>query len=116
MNRLMLLLLMGSFMGSASAASLGTANLTKVYPRIFTPNGDHANDKVRFEVDNPEQLPVGGSIYDLSGSHVVDLNEGTDVVLWDGKDSNGSTVPSGVYLYELEYQGKHATGSVVVAR
>ena len=98
--------------------SLGSLTLTGVYPRIFTPNGDGANDKAGFHFDNPELLPVTGSIYDLAGARVADLKPGNDptLLLWDGKDSDGRTVPGGIYLYQIDFQGKQATGTVVVAR
>jgi gliding motility-associated-like protein len=101
---------------AASSVSIGTLTFTGVFPRIFTPNSDGYNDKAVFHFDNPEQLPVTGKIYDISGSEVASLPAGTDTVLWDGKSSDGHTVPGGVYLYSLEYQGKNITGTIIVAR
>jgi gliding motility-associated-like protein len=109
-----------SMMMPVAARAMALGDLTfSVYPRIFTPNGDNANDKAAFHFDNPQDLPVAGTVYDLHGAKVADLKPGTDpaeLLLWDGKDTDGRTVPSGIYLYQLEYQGKHATGTVVVAR
>jgi hypothetical protein len=101
-----------------ATASLGSVTLTVVKCRIFTPNGDGANDKARFELDNPEQLPVGGSVFDINGARVGSLQAGTtpDVLVWDGKDADGQVVAGGIYIYQLEFQGKTATGTVVVAR
>ena len=104
---------------SPASVSLGSLTLAKVYPRIISPNGDGANDKARFEFDNPEDLPIAGQVYDLSGSHVSDLKGGSDpstVLLWDGKDIDGKVVSGGIYIYQIEFQGKTATGTVVVAR
>jgi hypothetical protein len=111
----------GLIIGPAWALkSLGTLTLTDVKARIFTPNGDGANDKARFEFDNPELLPVAGSIYDISGARVADLTPSTssptEVLLWDGKDSSGATVPGGIYVYQIDFQGEHATGTVIVSR
>lgn len=102
-----------------SSISLGSLTFTGVRPRIFSPNGDGANDKAAFHFDNPELLPVEGEIFDLSGSRVATMRPGTDpssLLLWDGKDNDGRTVPGGVYIYQIEFQGHHATGTVVVAR
>lgn len=106
---------------SSATIAIGSLTLTAVYPRILTPNGDGANDKAGFHFDNPEDLPVSGSIFDLSGARVASLapGQGTDpatFLVWDGKDTNGQKVPGGIYIYEIEYQGKHATGTVAVAR
>lgn len=101
------------------AISLGALTLTGVYPRIFTPNGDGANDKAGFHFDNPEFLPVEGEVFDLSGAKVADLQPGADpssLLLWDGKDSGGRVVSGGIYVYQIAYQGRRATGTVVVAR
>ena len=101
-----------------ATVTLGSVTLTKVACRIFTPNGDGANDKARFELDNPEQLAVGGAVYDIYGARVASLQAGTspDVLLWDGKDGDGQVVAGGIYIYQLEFQGKTATGTVVIAR
>ena len=102
-----------------ASTTLGTLTLTAVKCRIFTPNGDTFNDKARFEFDNPEQLPISGSVYDLSGAHVADLKPGSDptaVMLWDGKDIDGQTVAGGIYIYQIIFEGKTATGTVIVAR
>lgn len=106
-------------LGVSRSASLGSLTLTGVFPRLFTPNGDGYNDKVGFHFDNPELLPVGGKVFDISGSKVSDLRPGTDpsaLLLWDGKDNDGKVVSGGIYIYQIEFQGKQATGTVVVAR
>jgi flagellar hook assembly protein FlgD len=105
----------------SAITTLGSLTLTVVKCRIFTPNGDGRNDKARFEFDNPEQLPIAGTIYDLSGARVGSLQQGnsigpTDVMLWDGKNTDGQVVAGGIYIYQIEFQGKHATGTVIVAR
>jgi len=104
---------------ASATVTLGSLTLTRVAPRIITPNGDGYNDKARFEFNNPELLPVTGSVYDLSGAHVADLQGGSDpttVLLWDGKDAFGRTVAGGIYIYQIQFQGKTATGTVIVAR
>jgi hypothetical protein len=107
--------------GAAYAGPLTAGGLTleSVAPRIFTPNNDGFNDKALFRFTNPEMLPIAGKIYDISGAEVGSLAAGTDpstMMLWDGKDSHGQTVPAGVYIFKIEFQGEIITGSVVVAR
>ena len=55
----------------SAVMTLGSLTVTRVAPRIITPNGDTFNDKARFEFDNPELLPVQGEVYDLSGARVA---------------------------------------------
>lgn len=103
-----------------AATSIGSLTLTAVKARILTPNGDQINDKARFEFDNPEMLAISGTIYDINGARVADLTPGSadpfEVMLWDGKDSGGTTVPGGIYVYQIDFQGKSATGTVIVSR
>src|SRR5262249_45747793 len=92
--------------------------LTRVYPRIITPNGDGWNDKVVFQFDNPQQLPLSGKVFDITGAHVADLGTGPipdSTLQWDGKDASGRVVPAGIYLYEIS-GATTMTGTVVVAR
>ncbi len=109
----------GAMPGRAISVSLGAVTLTDVYPRIFSPNGDGANDKVSFNFDNPELVPIDGEVFDITGSQVARLTGGQDPsaqLLWDGKNVDGQTVPAGIYLYQIQFRGKVATGTVVVAR
>jgi gliding motility-associated-like protein len=93
-----------------------------VYPRVFTPNGDGFNDRVYFVLENPNNVSVTGEIFDLAGRYVATLQPPTansgigTTLIWDGKDSNGSVVPSGAYIYKIQGEGKTFTGSVAVAR
>ena len=125
MKRMLLsIIIVGLLVGSAADRSLatttlGTLTLTRVASRIFTPNGDGFNDKARLEFDNPEQLPISGTVYDLAGARVANMKPGSDpttVLLWDGKDDGGQTVAGGIYIYQIIFEGKAATGTVVVAR
>ena len=101
------------------AISIGDLTFTGVFPRIFTPNGDGYNDKAVFHFTNPEQLPLAGTVYDITGAEIASLAQGSDpasLLIWDGKDSEGRIVPGGIYLYKIDFQGKVITGTVVVAR
>jgi hypothetical protein len=100
------------------ALRVGPASLTRVYPQIFTPNGDGWNDKVVFEFDNPALMPLKGEIFDVSGAKVADLVAGPNIdtsLEWDGKKS-GTAVPGGVYIYQIEVGGDTVNGTVVVAK
>jgi len=90
------------------------------YPRVITPNGGE-NRKVFFFFDNPNGEQVLGTIYDIRGAKVRELRVDGDSptsssLVWDGHDSHGAIVPSGVYLYKITAGQDKVTGSVVVAR
>lgn len=95
---------------------------TDVVPRVFSPNGDGINDVVFFKVDNPRQTQVNGAVYDMSGAHVASLSPTpnnlptADSLYWNGRDENGSIVPSGPYIYRIDGDGSVLSGIVVVAR
>lgn len=100
------------------AIRLGAVSLTRVYPRVFTPNDDGWNDKVIFEFDNPGLVPLKGSVFDVTGAKVADLSAGPNPdssMQWDGK-RNGQVVPGGIYIYQIEVGGATATGTIVVAQ
>ena len=91
--------------------------LTKVYPRIFTPNGDGWNDVTNFIYEGNDN-GINGKIFDINGAFISDMSRGDteDSLKWDGKDSSGKAVSSGIYIYQIEADGKVFNGTVVVAK
>jgi len=92
--------------------------LNKVYPRIFTPNNDGLNDVVNFEYANPNNKGVVCRIFDLRGALVrqLDIGQTETSFIWDGKDEKRKVAPSGVYIYQLEGEGKVVNGTVILAK
>jgi len=92
--------------------------LNKVYPRIFTPNNDGLNDVVNFEYDNPNNKGAVCRIFDVRGALVrqLDIGQTETSFAWDGKDQKGKVASSGVYIYQLEAEGKVINGTVILAR
>lgn len=91
------------------------------YPRVITPNDASQNNRVFWFFDNPTGDSVSGTIYDIRGAKVCDLavdgnSPTSNSLVWTGRDSNGSVVPSGVYIYKITSGKEKATGTVVVAR
>jgi len=89
--------------------------------KIFTPNGDGWNDYIEIHYANPRDDFVSGKIYDLRGTLISEMEKRAyaETLIWDGKDTNGHTVPGGVYIYQIEVVGdenKVMNGTVVVAR
>lgn len=103
----------------ATSLSLEKGN---VYPRVITPNGDGLNDRVNFVFENPNNASLTGEILDMEGRFVATLPPPSTTTgigtttSWDGRDMNGSVVPSGVYIYRIRGEGKTFNGTVAVAR
>ncbi len=103
------------------AAQSGDTTLVQVYPRIFTPNDDGANDVVIFQYGEGALsggLPTG-EIFDLNSAKVATLRPGPDpatTLMWDGKSESGEKVGAGIYIYQLTIEGTTVNGTVVVAK
>jgi photosystem II stability/assembly factor-like uncharacterized protein len=74
--------------------------LTGNYPNPFNPN-----TTITYSVKNPSQVNI--SVYNLKGELVRTLvseskTNGFYKTTWDGRDSKGNTVTSGVYLYRMQ--------------
>ncbi|MGA9364131.1 MAG: hypothetical protein WBW16_07150, partial [Bacteroidota bacterium] len=77
---------------------------------------------VAFPIDVPQRTTVTLNIYsssfDLVCSKVEDstIQFGKQVVLWDGKNSSGSPVASGIYVYRIVSGDKEYKGKIAVVR
>jgi hypothetical protein len=81
------------------------------YPNPFNPS-----TTIQFEL--PEESYTQIAIYDLLGRELIQLvNEictaGYHEVIWNGKDSFGRTIPSGMYLYSMNTNGFSSTRKLV---
>lgn len=82
-----------------SATLPGDFALSQNYPNPFNP-------ETRIEFSLPRASYVILEIYNVLGERVrvlvsERLSAGHKAVTWDGKDDNGSTVSSGIYLYRI---------------
>jgi hypothetical protein len=88
--------------------------LMQNYPNPFNPN-----TSISFSLR--ERGHVNISIYNLMGqkvSNIVDqvLGAGTHIVEWNGVDSKGQRVTSGVYFYKMETDNYSATKKMVLLK
>ena len=95
--------------------------------RLFTPNGDGANDAFALSyalLKIVTEAAVTLEMYDLAGRRVRRAyagmgSNGAYALEWDGTDDQGLLVPPGLYLYELRVEAdedsEHRWGSVGVA-
>ena len=88
--------------------------LEQNYPNPFNPV-----TKIVYQI--PEASNVKIKVYDLLGREIKILvnefnNAGKYSVYWDGKDSHGMNVPSGVYFYRLESNSNILTKKMILLR
>jgi hypothetical protein len=95
------------------AADLPRAyGLMQNYPNPFNPE-----TRIRFQLGGPGRVAL--KVYNMLGQEVRTLvNElkpaGSHEVSWDGKNSLGQRMPSGMYLYRIEAQGLVETRKMVL--
>ncbi|PLX23363.1 MAG: hypothetical protein C0600_14865 [Ignavibacteria bacterium] len=74
---------------------------------------------IRYTVNTDK--PVRLEVYDLLGRRVTTLvnaarRPGRYSAMWDGRDDNGSLLPSGLYMYRLEADGNTLTRRCTIVR
>ncbi len=79
----------------AQATMLGT-----IFPNPFNPQ-----TAISFTADHPQHVVL--TVYDLSGRRLAVLADeafaaGDHTVNWDGRDANGTAMPSGTYLARMD--------------
>lgn len=85
--------------------------------RILTPNGDGINDSVVFNFPVSESAAPSARVYDISGRCITALSPVSATQLrWDGRDSAGRVVESGVYLVQISEASSLWNGVVSVAK
>jgi hypothetical protein len=87
------------------AATRSPAIPTQYYLYQNFPNPFNPNTEIKFDL--PEAVKVQLSVFNILGQHVTTLvNEvrpaGAYRVIWDSKNAGGSSVASGVYVYQLK--------------
>ncbi|MBD3385538.1 T9SS type A sorting domain-containing protein [candidate division KSB1 bacterium] len=104
-------------MGADGFPSLSEINCQ---PRVFSPAGGgyDTHTAISFSLSGPGEVKV--NIYNLSGRLIcqvadnLQMNGGSNLVHWDGRDYNGEVVPSGLYIVAVEGDGKRVQKTVSV--
>jgi len=94
-----------------TGAPLSAAD-TRPMRKIITPNTDLRNDYAEFTGLAP---PYTLNIYNLRGRSIKKITEIPNPI-WKGDDKDGDTVESGIYIYQIEKNGKIISGVIVVAK
>jgi hypothetical protein len=94
----------------------GSFSLSQNYPNPFNPSTTITFD-LPGEADNRQHVNL--TIYDLRGRRVrelinTDLETGSHKIHWDGRNDQGESVPSGIYIYRLKAGGETITRKMTV--
>lgn|GEM_PF-1108680 len=102
----------------------GTAAATDQLPGAFTlsqnyPNPFNASTVIDYHLARPADIQL--ALYNVRGQRVAVLADGqqpagTYRVIWDGKDSLGRPVGSGIYLCQLQAGGTSRTRKMILLR
>jgi len=98
-----------------NSTTLKRYELYQNFPNPFNPTTTIAYDL-------PQESYVTLTIYDILGREIIRLVDniqpaGSLKVTWNGKDSFGQIVPSGIYLYSLKtYSGYNSTKKMIFTR
>ncbi|MBN1293570.1 MAG: T9SS type A sorting domain-containing protein [Candidatus Latescibacteria bacterium] len=84
-----------------------------------TPNPFNPGTAIRYELTQSQQISM--RVYDLLGREVAVLDSGMKdtgyhEVYWNGRDANGISAASGVYLYRLKTGGYAETKRMMIVR
>ncbi|MFA5667156.1 MAG: choice-of-anchor Q domain-containing protein [Candidatus Cloacimonadaceae bacterium] len=88
--------------------------LRQNYPNPFNPT-----TTIAFEI--PEDAPAQLAIYNIRGQLVKHMRyellpQGYHRMVWDGRDTNGRSVGSGIYFYRMTYKGKSLTKKMCIVK
>jgi hypothetical protein len=83
--------------------------------------GNVTGSASRFELSLPGQANVTVDIHDARGARIRQLftgsmSGGSRVIVWDGRDSHGQAVASGVYFVRMDTGRESLTDRVVIVR
>lgn len=90
------------------------AALEQNYPNPFNPT-----TAIDFELPHAGFITL--DIFDLQGAKIATLvagnrSAGPNQAFWDGRNASGNHVSSGVYLYQLTFDGKSSTKKLTLVR
>lgn len=112
-------LLLADPLSVAGPAPQETPVENEFVPGQAYPNPSPGGSVFRFNLSRAGAIKVG--VYDVAGRLVRELHaghaeDGPHALRWDGRDGNGRSVPSGIYLYRVEGIGLSEVRRVVVVR
>jgi hypothetical protein len=92
----------------------GDFALHQNYPNPFNPSTE-----IAFDLRTSAWVTL--SVYNILGQEIIRMADrefpaGSHSLIWDGTDSNGRTVASGIYLYRIKSGGQSASRKMVLMK
>jgi agmatine/peptidylarginine deiminase len=83
------------------------------------PNPFNHSTTISFELYKEEFISL--DIYDASGKHITNLkngqlNKGIHSMVWNGNNSSGNTIPSGIYFYTLSFENRKISNKMLLLK
>ena len=105
-----------TYMGALVLLIMIISQLNKFELKGNYPNPFNPTTKIRFTNDRASNVKV--TVYSLKGEKVATImnkqvNSGTYDVSWNGKNTSGKVVPTGMYLYDIESDGRRLQGKML---
>ena len=105
-----------TYMGALSTVDNDNITADKFELKGNYPNPFNPTTKIRFTNDRTSNVKV--TVYSLKGEKVATImnkqvNSGTYDVSWNGKNTSGKVVPTGMYLYDIESDGRRLQGKML---
>jgi len=103
-----------SITGDGGSPAVPTVTqLDDAYPNPFNPN-----TTIRYQLEGAGKVKI--NIYNTRGQLVRSFERGHDAaghfsIVWDGRDSSGRELPSGVYLYNMS-SGRYSSSKKMVLK
>ncbi len=103
----------------ADTTVTGVRRITGEVVTSAVPNPFASSVRISFVL--PSRSPVELTIYDIRGRMVQKLIDGVlpageQIIKWDGRNSKGEQLPSGVYFYRLRAGGYETTRKLVLVK
>ncbi len=107
------------------------SNITAITDEVITPGAvivNHGNYPNPFNPSTTLSFELSGKrvlnldIYNVKGQKVCSLAtnqyfaEGKHSLVWDGRDNNGNTLSSGVYLYKMQTATENVSGKMLMLK
>ena len=101
---------------TSAGDTTGTSKQLAGFPNPFLP--EEGELSVRFHLSKPGKVSM--EIYTILGQpiwkHEEEFPSGNGKLSWDGRNSEGKPVASGIYIYLLRYGGRTRKGKIALVR